>query len=124
MPNYYTSFEAVREKITHCDAPYEPELIQDSERNSLKSTALRFIHQRCVGLRFDPTKEDEYTTRSYTGKSLRQNQIPFNMERDVDRLCLERALGDFLYTGVREDAYTVYYCFLNMFLNGYSNRKR
>ena len=124
MPNYYSSFEAVREKITHCDAPYEPELIQDSERNSLKSAALRFIHQRCVGLRFDPTKEDEYTTGSYTGKSLRQNQIPFNMERDVDRLCLERALGDFLYTGVREDAYTVYYCFLNMFLNGYSKSKK
>ena len=123
MPNYYTSFDAVRKQITHSYAPYEPELVQDSDRNSLKSAALRFVHRRCVGLRFDPAKEDEYTTGHYTGKSLRKNQIPYNMERDVDRLCLERALGDFLDTGTREDAYTVYYCFLNMFLDGYSNSK-
>ena len=122
MPNYYTSFQAVRENITNCDAPYEPRLIQD-DRRSLKSAALHFIHTRCVGMRFDPIKEEEYTTKHYTGRSLRENQIPFNMERDIDRLCLERALGDFLDTGNREDAYTVYYCFLNMFLDGYSNSK-
>lgn len=122
MPNYYTSFQTVRENITNCDAPYEPRLIQD-DRRSLKSAAMRFIHKRCVGLRFDPAKEEEYTSKHYTGKSLSENQIPFNMERDIDRLCLERALGDFLDTGNREDAYTVYYCFLNMFLDGYSNSK-
>lgn len=124
MANYYTSFEKVRDLITKCDAPYEPNLEQGETPFDLKSITLRFLHQRCVGLRFDADRDEEYVNRNYTGKSRAHTKIPYNMERDVERLCLERSLGDFLDSGTREDAYTVYYCFLEMFLNGYTHSKR
>ena len=58
------------------------------------------------------------------GCSLSSGQIPYNMERDIDRLCLEKALEAFFDSGVAEDAYTVYYCYLEMFVGRYGNSKR
>ena len=124
MPDYYTSFEKVRRLITKCDAPFEPMPNQGETPDDLKSTALRFLHEHCVGLRFDTEKDAEYSSGNYTGKSRAQTCIPYNMERDIDRLCLERSLGDFLDSGTREDAYTVYYCFLDMYLGGYAQSKQ
>ena len=59
-----------------------------------------------------------------TGKSLKANQIPYNMEMDLNRLCLEKALETFIDSGVAEDAYSVYYCYLEMFLGQYKKSKK
>jgi hypothetical protein len=36
------------------------------------------------------------------------------MQMDINRLCLERELEKFIDSGAAEDAYTVYYCYLEM----------
>ena len=56
--------------------------------------------------------------------SLRPGQIPYNMQMDVDRLCLEKALESFIDSGVAEDAYAVYYCFLEIFFGQYRKSKK
>ena len=106
--------------------PQQPPLYLDpAQPNALKSAALRFLHERCEGLLFDPAKEArERETGVFLGKGLSANQIPYNMEMDVNRLCLEKALEAFIDSGVAEDAYTVYYCYLDMFLSRYGNSKR
>ena len=43
------------------------------------------------------------------------NQIPYNMQMDINRLCLLCELEKFIDSGISEDAYTVYYCYLEMF---------
>ena len=58
------------------------------------------------------------------GKSLLPGQIPYNMQMDIDRLCLEKALEDFLSSGAAEDAYAVYYCYLEIFFGRYGNSKK
>lgn len=124
MAEYYTAFTKVRE-ITECNAPYEPCRDYGSDEHSLKAEALRFLHESCTELRFSKEKEArEEATGKYLGKSLRNTTIPYNMQCDVDRLCLERSLGDFLDTGLTEDAYKVYYCYLDMFLGGYAASRR
>ena len=86
----------------------------------LKSAALRFLHERCEGLRFsDETAAQEAADGQYRGTSFLPNQIPYNMEMDLDRLCLERELERFIDSGAAEDAYTVYYCYLHMFFGAY-----
>lgn len=82
----------------------------------LKDAALRFIHERCEGLRFDPSRtRAEAESGEYCGCAFRPNQIPYNMEMDIDRLCLERELERFLDSGAAFDAYNVCYCCLKMF---------
>ena len=46
----------------------------------------------------------------FSKPSEKEKQIPFNMEMDINRLCLERELETFIDSGVAEDAYNVYYC--------------
>ncbi len=66
----------------------------------LKSAALRFLHERCEGLRFsDETAAQEAADGQYRGTSFLPNQIPYNMEMDLDRLCLERELERFIDSG-------------------------
>lgn len=126
----YTAIESMRvenEKSFGRDVgPAQPPLYQNRERrNDLKSAALRFLHERCERLCFDPAKElQERESGRYLGKSLRAGQIPYNMEKDIDRLCLEKALESFIDSGVAEDAYTVYYCYLEMFFGPYGNSKQ
>ena len=98
--------------------PFQPPLIGKEARGmDLKSTALRFLEKRCTDLRFDSRKEEEEETRHiYLGSSLEPNQIPYNMQMDLDRLCLKNELAKFIDSGVAEDAYTVYYAFMEMFI--------
>jgi len=42
--------------------------------------------------------------------------VPYNFEKDVDRLCLEKAVFRFLETGTREDAFDIYFAIVK-FLN-------
>lgn len=94
--------------------------------DTLEGAALAFIRESCEGLRFDKRKA---TTRENSeldsdGTSLKKNQIPFNMEKDIDRLCLENAIDRFLKSGKKEDAFDVYYCYLEMFVGDYEKTRR
>lgn len=86
--------------------------------NGLADQALLFIRDSCEGLRFDPKQAGKYT-----GKSLKPDQIPYNMEKDIDRLCLENALKRFLRSGRKDDAFDVYFCYLEMFVGSGSYDK-
>ena len=46
------------------------------------------------------------------------------MEMDIDRLCLENAIHNFLKTGKKEDAFNVYYSYLYMFVGEYEKTRR
>lgn len=88
---------------------------------SFEFSAVDFIRNRCERLRFDEIKENEINdTKLYTGKSSKKGQIPYNMEKDIDRYTLENSIINFLYSGKKEDAYNIFYCFLEMFIGDYN----
>ncbi|MBQ5987363.1 MAG: hypothetical protein IJL59_08850 [Clostridia bacterium] len=126
----YTALEQMRrinkERYNVDVGPFEPAMFGAGRTGSdLKSAALRFLHERCEGLRFSTeTAKREEETGQYLGTSFYPNQIPYNMQMDIDRLCLERELESFIDSGVAEDAYTVYYCFLKMFLGAYGRSSK
>ena len=126
----YTALEQMRkknrERFGTDVGPFEPALYGAGRSGSdLKSAALRFLHERCEGLRFSPEKErEEAQTGKCFGASFKPNQIPYNMQMDVDRLCLERELESFIDSGVAEDAYTVYYSYLEMFMGAYGQSSK
>ena len=99
--------------------PIQPERHYDSVDHGLKAMALRFIHARCEGLGFREQEENVYR-----GTSLVSGQIPYNMQMDINRLCLERELEKFIDSGVAEDAYNVYYCYLEMYFGHYGKSKK
>ena len=98
--------------------PFLPASFDGEARGmDLKSAVLRFLDRRCTGLRHDAEKEKtERKERKYSGRSLRPGQIPYNMQMDLDRLCLKNEIAKFIDSGVAEDAYTVYYAFIEMFI--------
>ena len=100
--------------------PVQPERHYDSVDHGLKALALRFLHTRCEGLGF---RADEPECE-YQGASLLPGQIPYNMQMDINRLCLERELEKFIDSGSAEDAYTIYYCYLEMFFGHYGKTKK
>lgn len=93
---------------------------------SLEGAALSFIRERCEGLRFDEgmAGKEDADKGIFLGKSLKQNEIPYNMEMDIDRLCLENAVRRFLKSGKKEDAFDVYFCYLYMFVGDYDKTRR
>ena len=126
------SYTAI-DKMRKCNAeffgngagPKQPVLTMDGNPNDLKSAALRFIHERCEGLCFDEAISDrEKNTGIYEGTGLQPGQVPFDLQMDVNRLCLERELEKFIDSGVAEDAYTIYYCYLEMFFGHYGKSKK
>ena len=97
--------------------PFVPKPIGKPRGMDLKSAALRFIEKRCEDLQFDSQKEQDEKDRGvYLGTSLNPNQIPYNMEMDLNRLCLKNELAKFIDSGVAEDAYTVYYSYMEIFI--------
>ena len=120
----YTALEAMRQKNKERFGkdlgPFPPPLFPGEENGTdLKSAVLRFLERRCVGLRFSREKELQESDGHYLGASILPNQIPYNMQMDIDRLCLKNELARFIDSGVAEDAYTVYYCYLEMFMGEY-----
>ena len=119
----YTALQEMREinarRFGRDVGPAEPALFAQGDGNDLKSAALRFLHNECEGLRFSSEITEDEKYGSYYGASFNINQIPYNMQMDIDRLCLERELDTFIDSGAAEDAYTVYYCFLEMFIGRY-----
>lgn len=126
----YTAIEAMRKKNEerfHADlGPFQPPFYQNENKpNDLKSAALRFIRCRCEGLLFDPQREEqEKQSGEYLGRGLRPGELPYNMEMDISRLSMEKAIEMFIGSGTAEDAYTVYYCYLEMFIGRYGNSKK
>mgnify|MGYP001127285502 CR=1 FL=1 len=92
---------------------------------SLEGAALTFLRERCENLRFSDDKEaEEARTGKNLGTSLKKGEIPYNQQMDVDRLCLENALSRFLRSGRKEDAFDVYFCYLEMFVGEYTKTRR
>ena len=118
----YTAIEKMRKKnlkrFGEDLGPFLPPPFPGEARGmDLKSAVLRFLDRRCTGLRHDPEREKtERKDRKYCGTSLRPGQIPYNMQMDLDRLCLKNEMAKFIDSGVAEDAYTVYYAFIEMFM--------
>ncbi|MBR5932202.1 MAG: hypothetical protein IKZ95_09300 [Lachnospiraceae bacterium] len=123
----YTALEKMRicnrERFQKDLGPFQPALHAAIGAQDLKSAALRFLHQRCEGLLFDMEKE-ENDPNTFSGTSILPDQIPYNMQMDLNRLCLERELERFIDSGVAEDAYNVYYCYLEMFFGHYGKSKK
>ena len=126
----YTSFEKMRllnrERFGKDVGPFQPELKSDATGpNGLKAAALRFIHERCEGLLFDSgMSAREAEEGILLGEGISPGQIPYNMQMDINRLCLEKELGTFIDSGTAEDAYTVYYSFMEMFFGRYGRSKK
>lgn len=99
---------------------------RDYAKNTLEGAALAFIRECCEGLRFDRTRATTLSAGNldHDGTGLKVNQIPFNMEKDIDRLCLENAVDRFLKSGKKEDAFDVYFCYLEMFVGDYEITRR
>lgn len=77
--------------------------------------ALAFIRDCCEDLLFDTTDERRVALDDSDGRSSGPGRIPYNMERDLDRLSFEVAIERFLKTGARADAFDIYYCYCEMF---------
>ena len=126
----YTAFIKMRQlnqaRFNIADpGPHQPVRHYDTVDCGLKAMALRFLHSRCEELLFDPGKEQEEKEKGiFLGTSLRPNEIPYNMQMDINRLCLERELEKFIDSGVAEDAYNIYYCYLEMFFGHYGKSKK
>ena len=125
----YTAFRAMRRankaRFGVDLGPMQPPMKRGKHKNDLKSAALRFLRNRCEGLRHDEQIErEEKRDGAYRGMSLSAGQIPYNMQMDVDRLCLEKTLGDFIDSGSAVDAYSVYFCYIIMFLGKYGESKK
>ena len=126
----YTALEEMRQvnlkRFERDVGPCQPSLSGGGLlRTDLKSSALRFLHERCEKLRFDDRiAGQEAADGVFRGTSLKQGQIPYNMQMDINRLCLEKALERFIDSGVAEDAYDVYYCYLEIFFGHYGKSKK
>lgn len=104
--------------------PKVPDPIQ-SKCFDLKTSALRFIQDHCENLFFDTkTEQQEISSGVLFGKSLKYGQIPYNMQQDINRICLSRELSKFIDSGTADDAYTVYYCYFEMMFGKYGKYKK
>jgi len=121
----YTAWEQMRlqnEQIHGISFPKQPvDYRQRKNTGELEKACLDFIRDRCEGLGFDPARAD-LTDRD--GRSAKPGQIPYNMEKDTERLCLENAVHRFLLSGTGQDAFDVYFCFLEMFFGGYAKSRK
>lgn len=113
-----------RTRLGSSAGPMQPKFFNNGVGSDLKTAALRFIRKGCEQLRFGPESvADEVNRGTFKGCSIEPNMIPYNMQMDIDRICLEKALEKFIDSGTAEDAYEVYYCYLEMFIGAYGKSK-
>lgn len=134
----YTALEKVRKRNLETygiNGPVAPELITNIRKrqegdtgetkftglSTLEERAIHCIRERCEELRFSAKYE---ACDDREGTSLKKGQIPYNMEKDLDRLCLETAVHRFLESGVAEDAFDIYYIYLELFIGEYNHTKK
>lgn len=77
--------------------------------------AMAFLRDCCEDLKFDTQNPERRELLDSDGRSSGLSQIPYNMERDLDRLSFEMAVGRFLESGAKEDAFDVYYSYCSIF---------
>jgi hypothetical protein len=114
----------------------EEEFLKD-DKDILKRSACEFI-RKCEDLNFDLSSDEfekyreilrefregkEYDISGLTGRSIRDHQIPKNVEKDIDRLTFENAILHFCDSGSAEDAFDVYFCYLSIFFGDYRNTR-
>lgn len=98
--------------------------MENSCKNVLKDTALHFLQYSCEGLRHDADKTaEEAAKKCFLGRSIAANQIPYNAQMDIDRLCFRNALERALDSGSAQDAFDVYFCYLEMFVGDYADSR-
>ena len=95
------------------DAPRIPDL-PHATRNFGRE-ALAFVRESCTDLMFDADDLRRMSLEDADGRSASPGCIPYNMERDLDRLSFETAIARFLASGSREDAFDIYYCYCEIF---------
>lgn len=88
------------------------------DKTDMEFCAVDFIRHRCEGLRYDL---EDIRLDKLNGDSAGRGQIPKAMEWDINRLCLENAIHVFVESGLAEDAFDIYFCYLEMFIGEYSN---
>lgn len=93
------------------------------EISDLEKHAVHFIREKCSDLRF-LRDEEHLTLKDFDGTSLKAHQIPYNMEKDLDRRCLEVAIHRFLESGTAKEAFDIYFCYLEMFIGKYGQSKK
>ena len=98
--------------------------INNEYDNDLLGQALKFMDESCEELRFDLEVSKSEKIEGFKGTSLNKNQIPYNKEKDIDRLCFSNAIKRFLKSGKKEDAFDIYYCYLEMFVGDYEKTRR
>lgn len=114
-----------------------PNVVRDLAQieNVLTREGMLFIRDDCEDLRFQDNDEIKLWNNltpqnakklvsAFSGKSTDINQIPYNMQMDNDRLVLENCIYDFMETGASNDAFKIYFCYLEIFFGGYSKSRR
>ena len=102
--------------------PCEPQDLRKKKNiSNLERECLNFLKDACEDLRFDRQKED---LLDRSGKSIGENQIPYNMEMDIDRICLEKAIHRFMLSGTAKDAFDIYFCYIEMFVGTYGASRK
>lgn len=124
----YTAIEKMRQenlkKFGTDYGPFQPDT-SGTDKNDLKGAALRFLHNRCEGLRFsEEISQTERRTGILQGTSINTGQIPYDMQMDINRLCMARELEKFIESGNAQDAYNVYYCYFELTLTRYGRSKK
>lgn len=113
----YTALQRMREKNLAdygiSDSANIPDL--PVTKRHYGKEALLFIRDCCEDLKLDKQRAEYVNLSDSDGKSAGKSQIPYNMEKDLDRLSFESAVGRFLSTGSREDAFDIYYCYCEIF---------
>ncbi len=98
----------------------------EHKKADLKSAVNAFLGESCEDLRFSREKSagEDREKGVFLGTSLRKRQIPYNMQMDIDRLCLAHAAGRFLDSKTAQDAFDVYLCYLEMFVGAGERSRR
>lgn len=121
----YTALQKMREKNLErygIDYPREPRnLCLKKNLGNIERACLTFIRETCEELRFDDSKAE---LNDFDGRSASAGMIPYNMEKDIDRICLENAIHRFMQSGASQDAFDVYFCYLEMFVGKYVQSKK
>lgn len=121
----YTAWSTMREhnlSVYGINAPQQPPDYRNKRNTGkLERACLDFVRDWCEELRFDDAHRAMDDTE---GRSVRTGQVPLHMERDTDRLCLENALHRFLQSGTAQDAFDVYFCYLEMFVGNYAHSNK
>lgn len=96
----------------------EYKLEKDNREIDLAGAVRRFLVESCEDLRFDKEKadtENKDVKPPVFGGNSGGETIPVNMEKDIDRICLVNAMDRFIVSGMANDAFDVYFCYLEMF---------